>query len=765
MPVVSSTSSRDAVDANAKKRSRSRSSDTASSTDDVPSSSVASPGPQLPPTDAVHSDSNDDDIGPPPPPGNEASTSKPAAHKKKRRNVAYEQTFLTNLPSADRYFKSLMHRDTVTSVTVTPLTGFVITTSVDGWVKFWKKTTLAGGSSVGGASASTASSKDGGLGGAGSVVEFVKQYRAHLSSIIATACSCDGAMYATLAADRTVKIFDVVNFDLINMLNLPYQARTLAWIHKRGSARSLLAISDEGSPLIRIYDGRADGTSSAFERSSSPPASDTQDGVSVPGSVNGRGTAVEPLTTVTKVHKAPVHLIKFNEKHDVVISCDVSGFVEYWTPEEPFSAPSPSKVPSIFEFKSGTDLFDFKKSKTVPSTLTVAPDGESFATFSIQDRQIRLFDFRSGKIRRRYDESLEAAQALQAQAAPLPTGSSAGNGATETLASINFKLDEMEFGRRIAVERELDAVSATGPKAGLSNAASAALWNVLFDESCNFVIYTSLIGIKVVNIVSNRCVRLLGKDESVRFLNLALYQGAPDKKKVSSLALAASDNPLLQKQGLSDPTLFTTAFNRARFYMFTRLDPDAVSGDRDVFNEKPTREERAIAASTSSTSKSNANTNRHSSATLHTTFGDISITLFSDLVPKTCSNFVGLAKKGYYDNVIFHRVIKKFMIQTGDPLGDGTGGESFWGGNFEDEFHPSLDHSKPFTVSMANAGPGTNGSQFFITTVPTPWLDRKHTVFGKVKLGMDVVTRIEDARVDKNDKPRDDIRILNVTLR
>ncbi len=129
---------------------------------------------------------------------------------------------------------------------------------------------------------------------------------------------------------------------------------------------------------------------------------------------------------------------------------------------------------------------------------------------------------------------------------------------------------------------------------------------------------------------------------------------------------------------------------------------------------------------------------------LKTSKGDIEATLFASKTPMTVANFLNLAKKGYYDGLMFHRVIPNFMIQGGDPLGTGTGGPGY---KFGDEFHPSLRHNKPGIFSMANAGPGTNGSQFFITHVPTPHLDGKHSVFGEVTKGQDVVNRI--ARGDK----------------
>jgi cyclophilin family peptidyl-prolyl cis-trans isomerase len=126
-------------------------------------------------------------------------------------------------------------------------------------------------------------------------------------------------------------------------------------------------------------------------------------------------------------------------------------------------------------------------------------------------------------------------------------------------------------------------------------------------------------------------------------------------------------------------------------------------------------------------------------AVLHTEKGDITIDLFSEKTPKTVNNFVFLSKQGFYEGVIFHRVIEDFMAQTGDPTGTGRGGPGY---QFEDEFHRELKHDKPGIVSMANAGSNTNGSQFFITHVATPWLDGKHSVFGEVVDGMDVLFSI-----------------------
>jgi len=146
-------------------------------------------------------------------------------------------------------------------------------------------------------------------------------------------------------------------------------------------------------------------------------------------------------------------------------------------------------------------------------------------------------------------------------------------------------------------------------------------------------------------------------------------------------------------------------------------------------------------------------------ATLSTDKGDIVLELFADKTPRTVNNFVFLAREGYYDGTIFHRVITNFMAQGGDPTGTGRGGPGY---QFADEFHPSLKHNKPGIFSMANAGPGTNGSQFFITHVPTPHLDGKHSVFGQVIQGMDVLLSIPDRDPSRTSSPS--VKLNKVTI-
>ena len=148
-------------------------------------------------------------------------------------------------------------------------------------------------------------------------------------------------------------------------------------------------------------------------------------------------------------------------------------------------------------------------------------------------------------------------------------------------------------------------------------------------------------------------------------------------------------------------------------------------------------------------------------ATFDTVEGTFKVELFEDKAPVTTKNFIDLAQKGFYDGTIFHRVIDNFMIQGGDPTGTGRGGPGY---TIKDEFHKDLKHTGPGLLSMANAGPNTGGSQFFVTLAATPWLDNKHAIFGKVTEGFDVVQKIGKTQVAPGDRPVKEMKINKVTI-
>lgn len=561
-----------------------------------------------------------------------------------------------------------MHRDVVTHVAVSSA-DFVVTGSVDGHLKFWKKKAIG--------------------------IEFAKHFRSHLGPIEGLAVSVDGLLCCTISNDKSVKIYDVVNYDMMVMIRTEFVPGAVEWVYKQGDVKARLAISDRDSSHVHIFDARS-GTN-------------------------------EPII-FREVHLGPVKVMRYNPVFDTVISADQQGMVEYWSPDT-------LKFPETgvkFRMKSDTNLFEIPKCKTTVSSIEVSPDGKQFSITS-PDRRIRVFWFSTGKLRRVYDESLEVAQDLQRSDVPL------------------YQLEAIDFGRRMAVEREIEKTE------------SAPQPNAVFDESSNFLIYATLLGIKVVNLHTNKVSRILGKVENNdRFLRIALYQGDKSSKKVRKIPAAAA-NVNESKEPLTDPTLICCAFKKHRIYLFSQREPeepeDATKG-RDIFNEKPPADELLAASEIGKSSSTSLPDN----VILRTTMGDIHMKLYPEECPKTVENFTTHCRNGYYDNLIFHRVIKGFMIQTGDPLGDGTGGQSIWGREFEDEFHKSLRHDRPFTVSMANAGENTNGSQFFITTVATPWLDNKHTVFGRVIKGMDVVQAIEKVKTDRGERPQVDVKILNVTV-
>lgn len=588
------------------------------------------------------------------------------AQPKKKKYLPHEKLYLENLPCAESYERSYMHRDAITHCLVTT-TDFIITASVDGHIKFWKKVELG--------------------------IEFVKHFRSHLGPVVALTSNAEGSLLCSASSDRSLKIFDVINFDMINMMRIDYAPGTTEFIHRPGDAIQSLAVTEVDSQKIYIYDSR--GTNS-------------------------------PLSVLEKFHTKPVILMRYNLKFDTCISVDKNGILEYWTGlKSNFIFP---KIVS-FDSKLDTDLFEFARNKTIPTGLCFSNDGIRFATVST-DRKVRVFNFLTGKLIRVLDETLPRFTELQQATQQLPN---------------------MEFGRRMAVERDLE------------KSESYNLANIEFDMSGHFLMYATLLGVKLVNIYTNRCIKIIGKNENLRLLHVALYQGSAKKNKAAvTLEIEASNNPTLDAIR-PDPTLICTAYKKSRFYLFSRREPDDPQNtvqDRDIFNEKPSKEDTFAATDSPATQR------LYENAIIHTVFGDIHCKLFIKDTPKTVENFCVHSKNAFYNGHIFHRVIKGFMIQTGDPTGNGTGGESIWGGEFEDEIRPHLRHDRPYTLSMANAGPNTNGSQFFITLTPTPWLDNKHTVFGRVIKGMEVVQNISNVKTNaKTDKPYDDIRIISITVK
>ena len=653
------------------------------------------------------------DFGPAvPPPGGEKDEK-----KKKRRLNAMPIEFLQNLPSGVMYEKSYMHRDCVSHVLhcSTSTSDFFVSASRDGHVKFWKKRAKG--------------------------VEFAKHFRAHVGVIVGMDCSKCGTRVVTLGEDGSAKVFDVNSFDMIGMIQLKKkedennsEATCIAWLYdsrkkRHHASKQLFAVGDS-SGRITVHDANAEDLNQTM----------VKELTSVHGGSNG------------------VVCMAYNGEYECVVSCDQSGGVEAWSadPEEEFerlpiggdfskSMNSDRRRELKFSAKFQTDLYALEKAKTSATHVSFSKDGKRMVICA-RDMKIRVFNFTTCKLKAVFNEDLSAAEDAQRS----------GNE--------KYVLEDIDFGRRFASEKSLDEK--------LLDAFEYP--NAVFDETGNFLMYGTIIGIKVINLQTLMVSRLLGKVENgERFTKLALFQGAA--KRDASLKGSGKDYSV-QSDGtpMNDPTVMCAAVGSQRVYLFSTREPDEENGegddkekDRDVYNEKPSLEEARNATGGKNGlggANGSASNRLPSLVTLHTNIGDVSFKLFPKECPKTVENFTTHCRNGYYDDVIFHRVIKGFMIQTGDPLGDGTGGTSIWGSEFEDEINRDLRHDRAGVLSSANAGPNTNGSQFFITTVPTPWLDGKHSVFGRVSKGMDIVNKIENLKVDKADRPLEDVQIVSTSV-
>ncbi len=599
---------------------------------------------------------------------------------KKRRED--KTILLRDLPTSSSYEVSYMHREKLSHVAVARNVEFIITASIDGHVKFWRKMPKS--------------------------IEFVKHFVAHLEPIVSFVLSIDGQRLLTASTDKTVKLFEVAQFDMAGMIELDFTPSYAVWLGKQAK----IVVSEVDNSCLRIYDMDGDDPSKV-------------------------------LTVLDHIHSYPVTHIALVSPAEVMISVDTKGLIEYWS-NDSYQLVSCQNCKSVnFRVKSETGLFELAKAKMQVLHLEVAGSGKRFVV-TCASRKIMVFDFVTGRTIYVADES--AASYAKEGALTLP-GSSSG--------------EEVAVGSRLKQLASLES--------------ERSPFEATFDKSGDVLIYGCPLGVKMVLLTpkGGSLVRIIGtEDTDLHYTGLALYQGTPKvdkqyllaKKKEESQeeynkqALEAATEEYSESNGGSkdaDPVLFMTAYKQRRVYCLSTRLP---KGERDHINEKLSPSELAMAR----TADKDQAKKLPAEAVLHTSRGDIFLRLFPEQCPRTVENFIGHAESGYYKGTTFHRVIKGFMIQGGDPDGDGTGGESIWGGPFEDEFHPRLRHAQPFTLSMANAGPNTNGSQFFITTAPTPHLDDKHTVFGKVTKGFEVVGAIENSPVGVSDKPLSAIKILSI---
>jgi len=707
-----------------------------------------------------------------------------------------------------------MHRSTVTRIAASSKHGMVLTASTDGVVKFWKRTTSTDVTS----STNTANNNNNNVSnnsrnpfhaaGGGCCLEFVKSYTAHVGVIAALVVSVpdDGDVAASVGeSDGMIKFYDVSTFDVTGMIQTnknDKNSNSNNWgAHAAflGEDSSLLAVAAASSHDIHIYSSVMQSHVKVISGIHAAP---------ITGMVyNAMKKCMISMDIKGVLEYWDCTMLHGDANRDDMDSNNIDGENEVVAEKKQYQAvdnigsvATPARNGIAFRSKMDTQLYELMRKKTFGISIAMSPTGTHFAIYGA-DRKIRLFDYASGRIVVTYDERAKVYDAAQQKKQQ--------NAITNTSG-----MDAIEYGKRAAVEREIEQTSiftACVPKHKSTNndhmnnhsddddddddddmispqLPQYQLLGLQFDPTGKFILIPTILGVKVIEWKRNKCVKIVGKVDAstdLRFLSVCLCSGDAKVNRQMALARSGGSSAAInggkqEKKKTSDSIIVTTAFQKRRLYVFSHIDPIVQAEEdeddkekaqhaivsRDVLNEAPDAED--LFSSNVFTNGDGNDNNREQllghEAILRTSKGDIHIKLFSDHVARTIENFCQHSRDGYYDGVIFHRIIKGFMLQTGDPLGDGTGGESIWGGEFEDEFVRDLRHDRPFTVSMANAGPNTNGSQFFITTVPTPWLDNKHTVFGRVTRGMDICSNIETVKTDDNDKPLDEIQILSVDI-
>lgn len=582
---------------------------------------------------------------------------------------------MLHLPSNPVYHRSYMHRSVVTHVSVTPTA--IIVASADGRVTFWNRdfrdspSELPRDSREGHSvrKPTEASSRP-------ITLTFIKSFQAHRGRLSVLHVTSGYDVCLTLSdLDSTLKLFNVHTYDMSQFAQLSFTpASSLCTIPNPD--RVVIPFRDEPVlAVILLHD-----ISAAPRHFSIPLKSQLSHIAYVP---KFSALILCDTASVLSYAAAPPH------HHYVETSDDDNDETEGKTlgSNPPSNDTLSLHVPHItFRSRLQTDLYTHAQSHTKIICIAVSPTGAAFSTTSL-DCRVRIFDFLTGRLRRVFDETPPT---LQSRPSSIPSG---------------------QFVRRLAREKQLQA-----DRDALSQV------NIVWDESGSFLLYATVLGIKMVHVATNHVSAILGLQESaVRFTCIDVAHTIATVVDDTSQSGAQLDS--------ITPLVVASAFDSERIFLFgsgTSIQEES----RDVCNEKPmARKFSSVSDAGKKIWAAGNGFNVLSWATLHTTVGDISIELFRSSAPRTVENFTTHARNGYFDGVPFHRVIKSFMIQTGDPDGDGTGGESIWGGEFDDEIDNTLRH-EPGIVSMANAGPNTNGSQFFIVCGPSSHLDGKHTIFG-----------------------------------
>lgn len=489
-----------------------------------------------------------------------------------------------------------------------------------------------------------------------------------------------------------VYIFDLSTIDMISIFEIDFKPGSIEWCETDSNPSDTADITNTDANDIEDGDNLMLAVSSL-----------TSDDIYIFDPLNDIKT---PIYSSKSVHKSSVHSMKYIESLKCMVSIDINGMIEYWVVNNNFTKPVSKKLK--FENKINTDLIILRKLKLKPMNLIQLINNKTNFVIITKNNEIFIFDIFTGKLINRINESLDFYKKIfQVE--------DSGN---ENIIKINkkFEIEKNLFEKSINL-RLLKSIKL-----------------VQFD---NFLIIPNLIGLKLLNLSNNKIEKLIKNDS--RFLSIS-------KLKIK-----------LNNSNRNLNYLITSNFKSNRILIYTNNKQNENDLHTDIFNENPTNSIKFDEIKDSFDPFRNKSKYQNVKVILHTNYGDIKIKVFPRYAPVAVENFIGLCYKNYYNNLKFHRIIKNFMIQTGDPNNDGTGGESLWGKPFRLELRQDVKHDKPFMVSMAHGG-----SQFFITVKPTPWLDGKHSIFGRVYEGTEVVKSIEN--YDENDAEKPYPKILSTSI-